>query len=263
MSRSVTVYAASAVGLDDVFHDAARAVGTAIAEGGHTLVYGGNRQGTMRTLAEAARAGGGDVVGITPQLFVDRGLGDDLATELVVTADMVERKALLEDHADGFVVLPGGFGTLEEVFQTVVGRQLGYHDKPIVLVDLPLPDRVRGLADGRPGAHDQGGSTVRVQGVADGRSGARDQGGATVRVQGVADGRSGARDQGGATVRVQGVGDGRSGARDLGGSTGFWQPLLALLDHVDAHGMTHDGWRSSFHVTPDPVEAVGLAVGGA
>jgi hypothetical protein len=103
---------------------------------GWTLVYGGNRIGLMATVADSARAAGGKVVGITPQLMVDHGIGDDACDELIVTAGMRERKALLEQRGDAFVALPGGLGTFEELFEVLVGRLLGYHDKPIVLLNV-------------------------------------------------------------------------------------------------------------------------------
>src|SRR4051812_9237283 len=90
----------------------------------------------MASVADAARAAGGKVIGITPQLMLDHGIGDDLCDELVVTPGMRERKALLEQRGDAFVALPGGLGTFEELFEILVGRMLGYHAKPIVLLDV-------------------------------------------------------------------------------------------------------------------------------
>jgi uncharacterized protein (TIGR00730 family) len=90
----------------------------------------------MAAIAEGAREASGKVTGITPQLMVDKGLSDPLVDELVVTNDMRDRKALLERRGDAFIALPGGLGTYEEVFETLVGRQLGYHDKPIVLLNI-------------------------------------------------------------------------------------------------------------------------------
>jgi len=90
----------------------------------------------MGVMADAARGAGGKVIGITPQLMVDKGIGDEKCDELIVTDGMRERKALLEQRGDAFVVLPGGIGTLEEVFEILVGRSLGYHKKAIVLVNV-------------------------------------------------------------------------------------------------------------------------------
>jgi uncharacterized protein (TIGR00730 family) len=90
----------------------------------------------MGEIAYAVRGAGGRVVGITPQVMVDEGIGDDLCDELIVTPDMRSRKALLEQRGDAFVALPGGIGTFEELFEILVGRVLGYHAKPIVILNI-------------------------------------------------------------------------------------------------------------------------------
>ena len=133
--RSVTVYCSSSGDIPGHYVRAGSDLGAAIAHRGWTLVYGGNRIGLMGAVADAARAAGGRVVGVTPQLMVDQGIGDDRCDELVVTGSMRERKALLEQRADAFIALPGGLGTLEEFFEVLVARLLGYHDKPIVLLN--------------------------------------------------------------------------------------------------------------------------------
>ncbi len=134
--RAVTVYCSSHSDLDAAYVTAGRDLAAGIARAGWTLVYGGNHVGLMAAVADAARAAGGRVVGITPQLLHDRGLSDTAADELVVTASMRDRKAMLEARADALVALPGGLGTYEELFEVIVGKQLGYHAKPIVLVDV-------------------------------------------------------------------------------------------------------------------------------
>ena len=134
--RSVTVYLSSSSDVARPYHDAAAALGTAIARQGWALVYGGNSLGLMHVLAEAARSAGGRVVGITPRLFVDERTADDKADELVVTDDMRARKGLLESRGDAYVALPGGLGTFEELFEILVGRILRYHDNPIVLLNV-------------------------------------------------------------------------------------------------------------------------------
>jgi uncharacterized protein (TIGR00730 family) len=134
--RTVTVYCSSSTEIAPAYFRAGADLGTAIARNGWTLVYGGNRIGLMAVVADAARAAGGKVVGITPQLMLDHGNGDDLCDELVVTSGMRERKALLEQRGDAFVALPGGLGTFEELFEVLVARLLGYHDKPIVLLNV-------------------------------------------------------------------------------------------------------------------------------
>lgn len=136
MIRSVTVYCSSSAEVDPAYLLAARETGRAIARAGWTLVYGGNRVGCMHELAEGARSEGGRVIGITPQIFVDKGYHDIEATELIVTRSMAERKTLLEQRGDAFVALPGGLGTYEELFEQLVNRQLRYHDKAIVALNL-------------------------------------------------------------------------------------------------------------------------------
>jgi hypothetical protein len=134
--RSVTVYCSSSGDIAPAHFDAGRGLGAAIARNGWTLVYGGNRIGLMGAVADAARAAGGKVIGITPQLLVDHGIADEHCDELIVTAGMRERKALLEQRADAFIALPGGLGTFEEIFEIIVGRVLGAHDKPVVLLNV-------------------------------------------------------------------------------------------------------------------------------
>ena len=90
----------------------------------------------MGALSDAARAAGGKVVGITPKLLVRAGIADNHCSELIVTPGMRERKALLEARGDAFIALPGGLGTFEEVFEILVGKLLGYHQKPIVLLNV-------------------------------------------------------------------------------------------------------------------------------
>ncbi|MDB5295986.1 MAG: hypothetical protein JWO31_1969 [Phycisphaerales bacterium] len=133
---SVTVYLSSSSDVAEAYHAAAADLGAALAAEGWTLVYGGNSLGLMRVLADAARAAGGRVVGVTPQLFVDEASADRAADELVVTPDMRSRKAALEVRGDAYIALPGGLGTFEELFEILVGRILRYHDKPIVLLNV-------------------------------------------------------------------------------------------------------------------------------
>jgi uncharacterized protein (TIGR00730 family) len=100
------------------------------------LIYGGGGIGLMGRVAEGVMAGGGRVTGIMPRHLFEREIGDCRIDEMIVVESMHERKMAMADRADGFVVLPGGFGTLDEFFEIVTWRQLGLHDKPIILVDL-------------------------------------------------------------------------------------------------------------------------------
>ena len=134
--RSVTVYCSSSSAVPTVYTETAAELGRALAAQGWTLIYGGNNVGTMGALADACRSAGGQVVGITPQLFIDKGVDDKNCHELVVTECMRTRKAAMEQRGDAFITLPGGLGTLEEIFEIIVGKQLGYHRKPIVLLNV-------------------------------------------------------------------------------------------------------------------------------
>jgi uncharacterized protein (TIGR00730 family) len=134
--RSITVFCSSSRRVAPVYFEAAEEVGKGLALRGITLVYGGNNIGTMGALADACRAAGGRVVGITPQVLVDEGITDDACHELIVTDDMRQRKAQLEARGDAFLILPGGLGTLEEFFEILVGKILCVHAKPIVLLNI-------------------------------------------------------------------------------------------------------------------------------
>jgi uncharacterized protein (TIGR00730 family) len=133
---AVTVYCSSSSAVPRVYFDAAAELGAALARENLTLVYGGNSIGVKQALADAVRGAGGKVVGVTPQLLVDKGIGDPRADELIVTATMRQRKEIMESRGDAFVTLPGGLGTFEEIFEIIVAKQLGYHDKPIVLLNI-------------------------------------------------------------------------------------------------------------------------------
>ncbi len=116
--------------------EVARQLGSALAERGDVLVWGGATVGLMGEVARAARASGGRTVGVIPESLRAVEIADHAADELVVTTDMLTRKRELAERADAFVALPGGFGTLEELLEQLTGRLLGFHHKPIVLVDV-------------------------------------------------------------------------------------------------------------------------------
>jgi hypothetical protein len=134
--RSVCVYLASSAGKRPEYLAAAREAGAAIAGRGLALVYGGAAVGTMGALADAAVAAGGHTVGVIPTGMVDRELAHRGLSELHVVADMHARKALMFARADGFLVLPGGYGTMEEIFEVLTGVYIGLHAKPVVFVDI-------------------------------------------------------------------------------------------------------------------------------
>jgi cytokinin riboside 5'-monophosphate phosphoribohydrolase len=131
-----TVYTSSSDAVDERFRSVARAFGYRIGERGDALVYGGTEVGLMGVLAAATREAGGHVTGVLPQLMADRGLADTDCDELIVTDGMGDRKRAMYERADAFVALPGGFGTLEELLEVITLKQLGYHRKPIVLLDV-------------------------------------------------------------------------------------------------------------------------------
>ena len=133
--RAVTVFCASARDLDRQWHEVAAELGTLL--GGHDLdlVYGGTDSGTMATVAAAASAAGSHVTGVTLPQFVDGRFDHDNCDELVVAADLFDRKRQLLVRADGIVALPGGFGTLDEIGDVLAGHRLGLHDTPLVLLD--------------------------------------------------------------------------------------------------------------------------------
>lgn len=136
MIHAVTVYCSSSAKIDRVFLDAAAELGRALAANHWKLVYGGNNVGCMGVLADSVRRGGGKVIGVTPQLFVDKGSADPGCDELIVTTGMRDRKAIMEERGDAFIALPGGLGTLEEILEILCGKLLGYHAKPIVLLNI-------------------------------------------------------------------------------------------------------------------------------
>lgn len=135
MIKSICVFCGSSDGSDPRYGNAARELGSLLAVRGITLVYGGGNVGTMGNLADAAMKSGGKVVGIIPEKL--NGLVDHLElTELFVVRDMHERKALMQQKADAFLALPGGIGTMEELFEVWSWRYIGYHAKPIGLINL-------------------------------------------------------------------------------------------------------------------------------
>ncbi len=133
---SVCVYCGSRPGENPAFAEAATAVGTWIGRHGGQLVSGGGRSGLMGTVAEATRQAGGRVVGVIPQALVDKELANHACDELHIVQTMHERKAMMAERIDAFIALPGGIGTFEELFEVWTWRQLGYHDKPLGLLNV-------------------------------------------------------------------------------------------------------------------------------
>ena len=128
--KSICVFCGSSHGALEAYGDAARDTGRAIAENGFRLIYGGAKVGLMGTVADAALEAGGEVIGVLPRSLQNKEIGHDGLNELHLVGSMHERKALMADLSDGFIALPGGVGTLEEIFEVWTWGQLGYHSKP-------------------------------------------------------------------------------------------------------------------------------------
>ncbi|MFC0385356.1 LOG family protein [Muricoccus vinaceus] len=134
--KKVCVFCGANSGADPAHAEAARALGHAIAARGLGLVYGGGKVGLMGVVADAALEGGAEVDGVIPEHLMQRELGHGSVTRLHVVSSMHERKAMMAALSDGFVVLPGGFGTLEEAFEVLTWSQLGLHRKGTVFLDV-------------------------------------------------------------------------------------------------------------------------------
>jgi uncharacterized protein (TIGR00730 family) len=132
---SICIYCGSRPGALPAYAEAARAIGHEIGARGWRLVYGGGRAGLMGVVADAALAAGAEVIGVIPQSLVERELGHLGLTELHVVDTMHQRKTLMAERSDAFIALPGGIGTFEELFEVWTWRQLGYHDKPLGLLN--------------------------------------------------------------------------------------------------------------------------------
>lgn len=146
----VCVYCSSSQKIDRKYLDLAREVGAELARRGHGLVSGGAIVSCMGEVAQAVRDGGGHTVGVIPQALVDIEIADTDSGELIVTADMRERKGIMDARSDAFLVLPGGIGTLEELFEIWTSRVLGMHERPLVVLDPwglygPLRDLIDGM----------------------------------------------------------------------------------------------------------------------
>ena len=150
---SLCVFCGSKKGADPAHEDAARRLGQLMVERGVRLVFGGGRIGLMGVLADAVLGGGGEATGVIPDFLKDLEVGNDAVTEQIITASMHERKTRMFELADGFVVLPGGLGTLDETLEIITWKQLQLHAKPVVVVNTGgywsvLEDLVRRTVEG-------------------------------------------------------------------------------------------------------------------
>ncbi len=133
--RNICVFCGSQSGADACYRQAAVELGGLLARHGHGLVYGGGHVGLMGSLADAVLQAGGTVTGVIPRPMTERELAHEAVTRLHVVSSMHERKALMASLSDAFIALPGGFGTLEELFEVIAWAQLGIHRKPIGLLN--------------------------------------------------------------------------------------------------------------------------------
>lgn len=132
---ALCVYCSSSQTIDASYLALAEAVGARLAAGGHSLVSGGGRVSMMGAVARAARAGGAHTVGVIPEHLMPLEVADVEADELIVVTTMRERKRVMDERSDAFLALPGGIGTLEELFEMWTSRSLGMHDKPVAVLD--------------------------------------------------------------------------------------------------------------------------------
>lgn len=133
--KTICVYCSSSNNLPEKFYVMSKELGEKIALNGYNMVYGGTTVGMMGVIANNALENGSEVVGVIPERIASFGLKHPALAKVVVTKDMRERKATMEKYADIFIAAPGGFGTFEEVFEILVAKQLGYHDKPIIFLN--------------------------------------------------------------------------------------------------------------------------------
>lgn len=133
---SLCLFCGSSPGANPAYKSAAAHFGLTLAEQKIRLVYGGGSVGLMGIAADACMEAGGEVVGVIPQLLMEKEVGHKDLTEMHVVANMHERKALMTQLSDGFIALPGGYGTLDELFEALTWLQLGYHQKPVGLLNV-------------------------------------------------------------------------------------------------------------------------------
>ena len=134
--KRLAVFCGSSIGASEAYEEGAIQLGKELARRGITLVYGGSSLGIMGTVANAVLEAGGQVIGVIPKMLEEREISHPNLTELIVVQSMHERKAKMVDLADGFIILPGGMGTLEEFFEVLTWAQLGLHQKPCGILNI-------------------------------------------------------------------------------------------------------------------------------
>lgn len=134
--KRLCVYCGANPGAKPEYMEAARQLGQELVKRNIDLVYGGASVGIMGEIADTVLAQGGEVIGVIPQALVDKEVSHNGLTELIVVKSMHERKAVMADHSDGFIAMPGGLGTMEELFEVLTWAQLGFHNKPCSLLNV-------------------------------------------------------------------------------------------------------------------------------
>ena len=134
--KSLCIYCSSSNHLPNKFYEISRELGERLAKNGYNMVYGGTVVGMMGVIADTASKFGAKVTGVIPERIEAFGLKHPALAQVVITKDMRERKATMEKLSDAFIAMPGGFGTFEEVFEILVAKQLGYHNKPVIFMNF-------------------------------------------------------------------------------------------------------------------------------
>ncbi|OQP54382.1 TIGR00730 family Rossman fold protein [Niastella populi] len=134
--KSVTIFCGSSFGFDEIYKDQANLLGQVLAKKGIRLVYGGAKVGLMGAVADGALSEGGEVIGVLPKFLQEKELAHEGLTELILVGSMHERKLKMNDLCEGVIALPGGFGTMEELFEMLTWAQLGLHEKPVALLNI-------------------------------------------------------------------------------------------------------------------------------
>lgn len=134
--KAICVYCSSSNYLPEKFYTFSQELGQKIAKNGYNMVYGGTIVGMMGVIANNALENGSEVLGVIPERIASFGLKNPALAKVIVTKDMRQRKAVMEENSDIFVAAPGGFGTFEEIFEIIVAKQLGYHNKPVIFLNF-------------------------------------------------------------------------------------------------------------------------------
>lgn len=134
--KTICVFCGSSTGENKIYGDAAKKLGQLFIKEGITLVYGGAKVGLMGIIADEVLMNGGKAIGVIPDFFSDKEIAHNQLTELIYVKSMAERKAILADLSDGFIAMPGGFGTLDELFEMMTSSQLDLHKKPVGLLNV-------------------------------------------------------------------------------------------------------------------------------